>query len=655
MKLEGKIALVTGASQGLGRAIALKLAANGADVAIIYVGPEEPALETKGGIEALGRRAVCYPCDVRDEQAVEATVAQVKKDLGKVDILVNNAGVTRDGLMVTMKDEDYDMVLDINLKGAFHMIRACYRDFMRKRSGKIINISSIAGLGGQRGPGKLRRQQGGAHRPFQERGQGAGQPGRVLQLHCPRVYRDRHDQGHQRGQPPAGAGAHAEDGHPRGRGQRGPVPGLPRERLHHRGDHPRGRRPGYMRRVVVTGLGCVTPVGNDVPTFWESLKAGKCGIGPITHFDTTEHKAKVAAEVKDFDPLQYMEKSDLRKYDIFCQYAMAAATQAVEESGVKGTLPPERIGTYFGSGIGGMHTFAEEQKTLMEKGPRRVSPFFVPGMIINMAGGLIAIKYNFQGASIPIVTACATGNNAIGEAYRAIKHGYLDAVLTGGAEAAIIPIGVAGFSNMKALSTQEDPSIACTPFDARRSGFVMGEGAGALMLEEYEHAVARGAKIYGELCGYGVTCDAYHITAPQPDGQGGAAALKMALEEAGGCEDYSKLYINAHGTSTPLNDACETKAIKTALGEEAARQCMVSSTKSMTGHMLGAAGAVEAIACVLAVKEGIVPPTIGYEVPDPECDLDYVPNQAREAQVDLALSASLGFGGHNAYLAFRRV
>ncbi len=247
-----------------------------------------------------------------------------------------------------------------------------------------------------------------------------------------------------------------------------------------------------MRRVVVTGMGCVTPVGNDVASFWESLKAGKCGIGPITHFDTAEHKAKVAAEVKDFDPLRYMEKSDLRKFDVFCQYAMAAATQAVEESGVKGTLPPERIGTYFGSGIGGMHTFAEEQKVLMEKGPRRVSPFFVPGMIINMAGGLIAIKYNFQGASIPIVTACATGNNAIGEAYRAIKHGYLDAVLTGGAEAAIIPIGVAGFTNMKALSTQEDPSIACTPFDARRSGFVMGEGAGALMLEEYEHAVARG-------------------------------------------------------------------------------------------------------------------------------------------------------------------
>ena len=410
-----------------------------------------------------------------------------------------------------------------------------------------------------------------------------------------------------------------------------------------------------MRRVVITGMGCVTPIGNDVPTFWESLKNGKCGIGPITHFDTTDYKVKVAGEVKDFDPLQYMEKSEIRKFDVFCWYAMAAATQAVEESGIKDTLPPQRIGTYFGSGIGGMSTFAEEQKVLMEKGPRRVSPFFVPGMIINMAGGLIAIKYNFQGASIPIVTACATGNNAIGEAYRAIKHGYLDAVLTGGAEAAIIPIGVAGFSNMKALSTTEDPAAACVPFDARRNGFVMGEGAGALVLEEYGHAVTRGAKIYGELCGYGVSCDAHHITAPHPEGLGGAAALTMALEEAGGCEDFSKLYINAHGTSTPLKGSGETKAIKKALGEEAAHKCMVSSTKSMTGHMLGAAGAVEAIASVLAVKEGIVPPTIGYQEPDPECDLDYVPNVAREAQVDLALSASLGFGGHNAYLAFRRV
>ena len=410
-----------------------------------------------------------------------------------------------------------------------------------------------------------------------------------------------------------------------------------------------------MRRVVITGMGCVTPIGNDVPTFWESLKNGKCGIGPITHFDTADYKAKVAGEVKDFDPLQYMEKSEIRKFDVFCWYAMAAATQAVEESGIKDTLPPQRIGTYFGSGIGGMGTFAEEQKVLMEKGPRRVSPFFVPGMIINMAGGLIAIKYNFQGASIPIVTACATGNNAIGEAYRAIKHGYLDAVLTGGAEAAIIPLGVAGFSNMKALSTTEDPAAACVPFDARRNGFVMGEGAGALVLEEYEHAVARGAKIYGELCGYGVSCDAHHITAPHPEGLGGAAALTMALEEAGGCEDFSKLYINAHGTSTHLNDMTETKAFKLALGEDNARKAMISSTKSMTGHMLGATGAFEAIVCAKALEEGIIPPTLGYSEPDPDCDLDYTPNTAKKADLDYAISTNLGFGGHNACLVMKKI
>ncbi len=409
-----------------------------------------------------------------------------------------------------------------------------------------------------------------------------------------------------------------------------------------------------MRRVVITGMGAITPIGNSVPEFWESLKAGRCGIGPITRFDTSDYKVKVAAEVREFDPLQYMEKGDVRKYDLFCQYALAAAGQAVEESGVKGTLPPERIGTYFGSGIGGISTFSEQHQALLEKGPHRVSPFFIPALIVNMAAGLIAIKHNFQGEALPVVTACATGNNAIGEAYRAIKHGYLDAVLAGGAEAAILPVGVAGFSNMKALSTTEDPAAACVPFDGRRNGFVMGEGAGALMLEEYEHAKARGANIYAELCGYGVTCDAHHITAPHPEAIGGAAALKMAYDEAGGCADPARIYVNAHGTSTPLNDSSETLAIKKGLGEEAARKCMVSSTKSMTGHMLGAAGAVEAIACALAVKENLVPPTIGYKEPDPACDLDYVPNTARKAPVDLALSASLGFGGHNAYLAFKK-
>ena len=410
-----------------------------------------------------------------------------------------------------------------------------------------------------------------------------------------------------------------------------------------------------MNRVVVTGMGAVTPIGNDVDSFWQGLVLGKCGIGPITKFDTAEFKVKVAAEVKDFDPSRYMEKAELRKYDVFCQYALAAAAQAVEKSKIQGTLPSEEIGVYFGSGIGGIGTFEEQQKLMLEKGPRRVSPFFIPALIINMAGGLIAIKYNFQGAAVSAVTACATGNNAIGEAYRAIKHGYLTAALAGGAEAAIVPLGLGGFSNMKALSTTEDPASACVPFDARRNGFVMGEGAGALMLEEYEHAKARGADIYGELCGYGATCDAHHITAPDPEGNGGARALRLAYEEAGGCEDPHKLYINAHGTSTPLNDACETMAIKKGLGEEAARACLISSTKSMTGHMLGAAGAVEAIACVMALREGLVPPTIGYQEPDPACDLDYVPGTARRADIEVALSASLGFGGHNAYLAFRRL
>lgn len=412
-----------------------------------------------------------------------------------------------------------------------------------------------------------------------------------------------------------------------------------------------------MNRVVVTGIGAVTAIGNDVKTYWENLKAGKCGIGFITKFDTTDYKVKIAAEVKDFDPTLYMQKSEVRKNDLFTQYALAAATQAVEDSKIIGTLEPSRIGTYIGSGIGGIGTFAEEQTTLIESGARKVSPFFIPKLIANMAGGIIAIKYNLQGASIPVVTACATSNNALGEAYRTIKHGYLDAVVAGGAEAAIIPVGVAGFSNMKALTTCEDPLAACVPFDARRSGFVMGEGAGVLVLESYDHAKARGANIYAEICGYGVTCDAHHITAPNPEADGGAAALKMAYDEAcelSGSFAPEKIYINAHGTSTPLNDKCETLAIKKGLGEENARKAMISSTKSMTGHTLGAAGAIEAIASVMALKEGIVPPTIGYKEPDPDCDLDYVPNTARKAEIDLAISASLGFGGHNAYVAFRK-
>ena len=410
-----------------------------------------------------------------------------------------------------------------------------------------------------------------------------------------------------------------------------------------------------MKRVVVTGLGVVSPVGNDVPSFWQSLTEGKCGIGPITAFDTTEYKVKIAAEVKDFDPLLYMDKNEARKQDAFSRYAVAASAQAMQDSGLEsgGNIDPFRLGVYIGTGTGGMQTFMQEAGKLFEKGPGRVSPFFVPMMIGNMAAGNVALKFGAQGPSLPIMTACATSTNAIGEAYRTIKHGYADAIIAGGSEATVIEMAVAGFTNCMALTQNTDPASASIPFDKRRNGFVMGEGSGVLVLEEYEHAVARGAHIYAEVCGYGNTNDAHHMTAPDPDAKGSSRAIQLAVEEAGMQAD-DEIYINAHGTSTPLNDKTETKAIKLALGEETARKAHISSTKSMTGHMLGAAGGVEAIATVLALKHGIIPPTIGYAEPDPECDLDYTPNKAVKADVTLGSSTSLGFGGHNGCLAFRK-
>lgn len=411
---------------------------------------------------------------------------------------------------------------------------------------------------------------------------------------------------------------------------------------------------GQLHRVVVTGIGVVSPVGNTLEETWNNLVNGVCGIAPITLFDTTDYKAKVAGEVKKFEPRDYMTKQEILRSDRFTQLAVAAAAQAVEESGVIGSVDPARIGVYFGSGIGGINTMTKEHAKLLNKGPARVSPYCVPMMIANMAAGEIAIRYNCQGAAMPAVTACASGSNAIGEALRQIRHGYADAVITGGSDAAVNELGVAGFVNMHALSTSEDPNAASLPFDKRRGGFVIGEGATALVLEEYEHAVARGAKIYGEVCGYGSTCDAYHMTSPAPDAAGGARAMIQAMEEAGYSES-DRVYVNAHGTGTPMNDSGETTAIKTALGEEKAHEILISSTKSMTGHLLGAAGAIEAAVCLKVLETGIVPPTINLEEPDPACDLNYVPNKAVEAEIDLCLSNSLGFGGHNACLAFRKV
>ena len=408
------------------------------------------------------------------------------------------------------------------------------------------------------------------------------------------------------------------------------------------------------RRVVVTGIGAITPLGNNVADTWAGMKNGKNGIAPITLFDTEKFKAKLAAEVKGFDPKEYLEVNEVLRTDRYAQFAVAAAQQAVDESGVEGTVMPERFAVIFGTGIGGISTFETEHTKLMEKGPRRVSSLFVPMMIGNMAAGMIAIRHDCRGSAMPAVTACASGSNAIGEAMRLVRHGYADAVITGGAEAAIVPSAIAGFINMQALCTSENPNEASLPFDKRRGGFVIGEGAVALILEEYEHAKARGAKIYGEVCGYGSTCDAYHITAPHPDARGGAQAMMDAMKEAG-YTDTDTVYVNAHGTGTPMNDVIETAAIKKALGEDNAKKAYVSSTKSMTGHMLGAAGAIEALACLFALNEGVIPPTIHLDEQDENCDLNCVPNTAVEADITLALSNSLGFGGHNACLAFRKV
>lgn len=405
-----------------------------------------------------------------------------------------------------------------------------------------------------------------------------------------------------------------------------------------------------MKRVVVTGIGVVSPIGNNVESFWESLKNGRCGIDYITRYDASNDRVKIAAEVKDFDPLRFMDMVEVRKTDPYALYAISAAEEAMNDSAIS-DIDPCRLGVYVGSGIGGIGTTIRESNVLNTKGAKRVSPFLVPMMISNIAAGTIAIKHNARGVCLPIVTACATSTHSIGEAFRAIKHGYADAIITGGAEACIVPLAVVGFTNCMALSEKNEPIGSCIPFDKRRDGFVMGEGAGILVLEEYEHAVKRGAKIYCEISGYGNTCDAYHITAPHPEAVGASEAIKQALFEGGYGEE--SLYINAHGTSTPLNDKIETLAIKKAIGDNAYK-AHISSTKSMTGHMIGAAGGVEAIVCILAMKYGIVPPTIGLEEPDEECDLNYTPCKAVNAHIDAALSISLGFGGHNGVIFMKR-
>ena len=408
-----------------------------------------------------------------------------------------------------------------------------------------------------------------------------------------------------------------------------------------------------MRRVVVTGLGAITPVGNNVNEFWDGIVNGKCGIDQITLFDAENFKVKLAGEVKNFNVEDYFDRREAKRLDRFSHFAIVAARELMKDSKLDvNSIDPTRFGVAVSSGIGGLQTIENNAQTLFEKGPDRISPMYIPMAINNMAAGNIAIEVGAKGESFCMTTACASATHTIGECFRIIKHGYQDVMIAGGTEASITPTGIAGFTNIKALSQQQDKTRASIPFDKERSGFVMGEGAGIILLEELEHAKKRGAKIYAEIVGYGATSDAYHITSPAPDGEGGARAMINAMKDAGvNPEDVT--YINAHGTATPLNDKYETMAVKTAFGE-ASKKVMVSSTKGHTGHLLGAAGGVEAVACIKAIETGIVPPTIGYKVKDEECDLDIVPNEARKVEVKYAMSNSLGFGGHNSSILFKK-
>ncbi len=407
------------------------------------------------------------------------------------------------------------------------------------------------------------------------------------------------------------------------------------------------------KRVVITGMGVVSPIGNSISDFWSNIQAGTCGIDLITAFDTTDFSVKLAAEVKDFNPVDYMDKKEAKRTDRFCQFAIAAAQQAMDDAQIDmQTVNCHRVGVIIGSGVGGINTIETELDKLSKRGPSKVSPFFIPMIISNMASGLVSIRFGAKGVNMSVVTACASGANAIGESFRKIQHGVSDIMIAGGSEASITPATIAGFSSMTALCTSTNKNRASIPFDQERGGFVMGEGAGILVLEEYEHAKARSANIYGEVVGYGATCDAYHMTTPEPNGNGASSAIQGAIKDAGISPQHIG-YINAHGTSTPYNDKFETLAIKKVFGNDA-YSIPVSSTKSMTGHLIGGAGAIEGIVSILSVRDGYLPPTINYQVPDPDCDLDIIPNQGRTQPLEYALSNSLGFGGHNTSLIFKR-
>ncbi|KAI4453437.1 polyketide synthase-related [Holotrichia oblita] len=662
------LALITGATQGIGAAIALRLASDGFNIAINDV--NEAQIEKNGrkieqSCRELGVEAECFAADVSKYDECKKMIEKIKERFKSIDVLVNNAGITRDGLLVRMPEENYDLVIAINQKSIFNMMKLVGAVMMKQKSGRIINLSSVAGLYGNAGQFNYSASKAAVIGMTKSASKELGSRGINVNAVAPGLIETPMTDALTDEQKKVILNQVSMKRYGKVEEIAGVVSFLAGKDssyvtgqvieisggLSIKSKHDNGGRDILNKRVVISGLGIISPVGNNVNDFWENVKAGRHGFTLEEWFPGQSTEKNVKALVKDFNAFEYFDKKEQRRTDRITQYAVSAALQALKDAGSDfKDVDPYRSGVIIGSGIGGIGTAEEQIVTYHNKGSSRVSVFTIPAMIGNMAAGTVAIKTGFMGTNYCTVSACASSAHAIGEAFRAIKHGYLDVAISGGTEYANIGFAFAGFNNMHAVTRSTDPDRASIPFDKERSGFVLGDGAGILILEELEHALKRGANIYAEICGYGATCDAYHETSPDPDGKGGAKAMELAVSESGlKLTDINS--INAHGTSTLPNDRTETAAIKTVFGEHAYK-IAVNSTKSIIGHLLGAAGAAEAITCALEIKNGLVHGTAGYRVKDEECDLDYVTEGSRDMKITGVLSNSLGFGGHNATLCF---